>query len=99
VRAVRPQASRDQAGLTMMLRPGNAGSNTAIDHIAVIKGAQAQLPGHRPGTRAARNVLICTDGAGSTHAVLNWLTAERLPEVRGPAAQEQVDVHHDHFDR
>ena len=41
--------------LAMMLRPGNAGSNTAADHIVVIKGALAQLPGHRPGpARAAR---------------------------------------------
>ena len=41
--------------LSVMLRPGNAGSNTAADHIVVIKGALAQLPGHRPGpARAAR---------------------------------------------
>lgn len=64
--------------LAMMLRPGNAGSNTAADHITVIKGALAQLPGHRPGTRPGRKVLIRTDGAGSTHAVLDWMTAQRL---------------------
>src|SRR5664280_1754226 len=41
--------------LAVMLRPGNAGSNTAADHIVVIKGALAQLPGHRPRPgRAAR---------------------------------------------
>ena len=33
-----------------MLRPGNAGSNTAADHIAVTRKALAQLPGHRPGS-------------------------------------------------
>ena len=32
-----------------LLRTGNAGSNTAADHIAVITAALAQLPGHRPG--------------------------------------------------
>ena len=64
--------------LAMMLRPGNAGSNTAADHIAVIKGAIAQLPGHRPGTRPGRKVLIRIDGAGSTHAVLDWMTSQRL---------------------
>jgi hypothetical protein len=64
--------------LAMLLRPGNAGSNTAADHLVVIKAALAQLPGHRPGTRPGRKVLIRIDGAGSTHAVLDWLTGQRL---------------------
>ena len=64
--------------LAVMLRPGNAGSKTAADHITVIKGALAQLPGHRYGTRPGRKVLIRIDGAGSTHAVLDWMTAQRL---------------------
>ena len=38
--------------LAVLLRPGNAGSNTAADHIAVIRDALRQLPGHRPGTPA-----------------------------------------------
>jgi len=50
--------------LAVLLRAGNAGSNTASDHIAVIKDALAQLPGHRPGTRAGRKVLIRADAAG-----------------------------------
>ena len=64
--------------LAMLLRPGNAGSNTAVDHLVVIKAALAQLPGHTPGTRPGRKVLIRIDGAGSTHAVLDWLTTQRL---------------------
>ena len=64
--------------LAILLRPGNAGSNTAADHITVLKASLAQLPGHRPGTRPGRKVLIRIDGAGSTHAVLDWLTAQRL---------------------
>ena len=31
--------------LHLMLRPGNAGSNTATDHIAATRKALAQLPG------------------------------------------------------
>ncbi len=61
-----------------MLRPGNAGSNTATDHIAVVKAALAQLPGHRAGRRPGRKVLVRVDGAGSTHAFLDWLSAQRL---------------------
>ena len=34
--------------LAVKLRPGNAGSNTAADHIAVTRPALAQLPGREP---------------------------------------------------
>jgi len=64
--------------LAVLLRPGNAGSNTASDHITVIKDALAQLPGHRPGRRPGRKVLIRTDGAGCTHKVLTWISGQRL---------------------
>jgi len=64
--------------LTTLLRPGNAGSNTAADHIAVIKQALRQLPGYQPGTRPGRKVLIRTDGAGCTHKVATWLHGQRL---------------------
>uniref|UniRef100_UPI00048F0D33 IS1380 family transposase n=2 Tax=Nakamurella lactea TaxID=459515 RepID=UPI00048F0D33 len=58
-----------------LLRAGNAGANTAADHLVVIRDALGQLPfGPRPG----RKVLIRTDGAGGTHEVLTWLTARRL---------------------
>jgi hypothetical protein len=64
--------------LAALLRPGNAGSNTAADHIAVIRAALRQLPGHRPGRRAGRKVLIRIDGAGATHELLEWLHRQRL---------------------
>jgi len=64
--------------LAVLLRAGNAGSNTASDHIAVIRDALAQLPGHRPGTRAGRKVLIRADAAGCTHDVLAWMAGQRL---------------------
>jgi hypothetical protein len=75
-------ADHGQAGtgepLAVALRPGNAGSTTAADHITVTRRALAQLPGHRPGTRPGRRVLVRVDGAGSTHEYLHWLTAQRL---------------------
>ncbi|PZS19812.1 MAG: IS1380 family transposase [Pseudonocardiales bacterium] len=64
--------------LSCLLRKGNAGSNTAADHITVVKAALAQLPGHKPGTRPGRKVLIRADGAGCTHEFLNWLVSQRL---------------------
>jgi hypothetical protein len=64
--------------LAVMLRPGNAGSNTAADHIAVIRDALRQLPTYRSGRRAGRRVLIRIDGAGGTHELLDWLVSQRL---------------------
>jgi len=64
--------------LQIMLRPGNAGSNTAADHITVTRAALRQLPGHRPGVRPGRRVLVRTDGGGCSHAFVTWLTARRL---------------------
>lgn len=37
-----------------------------------------QLPGHKPGTRPGRKVLIRADGAGCTRDFLNWLVGQRL---------------------
>jgi hypothetical protein len=64
--------------LAVLLRPGNAGSNTAADHITVLRDALRQLPGHRAGTRPGRKILIRTDSAGGTHELLNWLVGQRL---------------------
>lgn len=58
--------------LAMLLRPGNAGSNTVADHIQVVKDSLKQLP---KGYRAGRKILIRTDSAGGTHGFLDWLTA------------------------
>jgi hypothetical protein len=64
--------------LSILLRKGNAGSNTAADHITVVKAALAQLPDHRIGVRPGRKVLVRTDAAGATHEFLEWLTRRRL---------------------
>jgi len=56
--------------LTGLLRPGNAGSNTAADHITVLQQALASLPARwRPelGDPAAPKVLVRCDSAGATH--------------------------------
>ena len=71
--------------LTCLLRKGNAGSNTAADHITVVKAALGQLPGHTPGTRPGRKILIRADGAGCTHDFLNWLVGQRLSYSVGSA--------------
>lgn len=64
--------------LAIMLRPGNAGSNTAADHIAVVQAALAQLPGHGGRRRGSKKILVRTDGAGGSKAFIEYLTAARL---------------------
>jgi hypothetical protein len=65
----RPDVSGGE-GLAGILRPGNAGSNTTADHVAILAMALAALPEQarpRPGEADSPTVLIRTDAAGSTH--------------------------------
>ena len=69
--------------LAVTLRPGNAGSNHAGDHIDVLTRAIAQIPAeHR------KRLLIRADGAGASHELLDWLTA--LSQVRGRQVEYSV---------
>jgi Transposase DDE domain group 1 len=64
----RPQIAGGEA-LAGLLRPGNAGSNTAADHVTVLDTALASLPARvRPGAPDCPGVLIRSDSAGATHA-------------------------------
>jgi hypothetical protein len=59
--------------LAAVLRPGNAGSNTATDHVRVLDLALAQLD---PGQRD--RVLVRTDSGGGTKAFIADLTERNL---------------------
>lgn len=63
--------------LAIMLRPGNAGSNKAADHITVLRQAFRQLPG-LAGRRPGKRVLVRVDGAGHSHELLGWLAGQRV---------------------
>lgn len=58
--------------VAMVLRPGNAGSNTAADHITTTRLALAQLPKR---FRRGRRTLIRADAAGGTREFVAWLAA------------------------
>ena len=67
--------------LAGMLRPGNAGANTAADHIEVTDLALAQIPDeHRYGSP----ILVRADGAGCSKA---WLA-----HLRGLRDERGMDV-------
>ncbi|GAA5141659.1 IS1380 family transposase [Pseudonocardia adelaidensis] len=76
--------------LSVLLRPGNAGSNTAADHITVLREALRQLPGHRRGTRPGRKILVRADAAGCTHELLDWLVGQRLSYSVGFTLPEHI---------
>ncbi|MGL5850973.1 MAG: IS1380 family transposase [Phycicoccus sp.] len=69
--------------LAGMLRTGCAGSNTAADHIGVLTEAMAQVPAaHR------RRLLVRSDGAGASHALLRWLHQQGT--VRGRSVEYSI---------
>jgi len=75
----------DETGefLAGRLRPGNAGANTAADHVALLDEALAQLPaayrqGHHPGDDPAmvrHPIVVRADSAGATHEFVDALRA------------------------
>ena len=64
----RPDVAGAEA-LAGLLRPGNAGSNTAVDHIEVLTEAIAQIP-----ARYRRDLLVTVDGAGATLDLIRHIT-------------------------
>lgn len=73
----RPEVAGGEA-LAGLLRKGNAGSNTAQDHIIVLDQALANLPeqarprpGKEPGTWEGPRLLARSDSAGATHGFAN----------------------------
>ena len=70
----------------MVLRPGNAGSNAAADHLVVL-----ERPSRRSRTGgAARTVLIRADGAGYSHAPITALSQRGLDFSVGYPVTEAV---------
>ena len=64
--------------LAAMLRPGNAGSFTASDHIAVLDAAFAQIP-----APWRVDVLVTIDGAGASHEIIDHLTGLNTAVAHG----------------
>ena len=54
--------------LAMLLRAGNAGSNTFADHLAVLTAALRQVP-----SRMRSRLLVRVDGAGASHELITHL--------------------------
>jgi hypothetical protein len=60
--------------LAMLLRPGNAGSNTFTDHKDVLAAAIRQVP-----ARFRSKILVRVDGAGASHDLVKHLLSMSSP--------------------
>jgi hypothetical protein len=60
--------------LAMLLRPGNAGSNTFTDHRDVLAAAIRQVP-----ARFRKKILVRVDGAGASHELVKHLLSMSSP--------------------
>jgi hypothetical protein len=66
--------------LAGVLRPGNAGANTAADHLEVVALALEQLP---RAVVADAEIVVRTDSAAATHELTDELRAARLHFLMG----------------
>jgi hypothetical protein len=84
----------DETGehLAGLLRPGNAGSNTAVDHVAVLDAALAQLPASVQDRECddPLPILARADAAGATHAFADALRARTIRFSLGYYVDERV---------
>lgn len=68
-------ADETREALGAMLRPGNAGSNTAVDHMTVIDRALEQIPA---GQIETLEILVRADSAGATHGTADHCHEQNL---------------------
>jgi Transposase DDE domain group 1 len=62
-------ADETREALGALLRPGNAGANTAADHVTVLDRALEQIPAEQIETI---EILVRADSAGATHALADY---------------------------
>src|ERR1035441_4220435 len=62
-------ADETREALGALLRPGNAGSNTAADHVTVLDRALAQIPTEN---LESLEILVRADSAGATHGLVDY---------------------------
>jgi hypothetical protein len=84
--------------LAGIMRPGNAGANTAIDHVTVLSEAIAALPpvwraGHDQGDHpdeTAKELIVRADSAGASHWLAEHCVERNIGFSIGYAIDERV---------
>ena len=80
-------ADETREALGALLRPGNAGANTATDHITVLDRALEQVPAEHI---ESIEILVRADSAGATHALADYCRDARLRFSFGYELTESV---------
>jgi hypothetical protein len=80
-------ADETREALGGLLRPGNAGSNTAADHVTVLDLALEQIPAQYIETL---EILVRADSAGATHGLTDYCREANLRFSVGYELTEQV---------
>jgi len=80
-------ADETREALSMRLRPGNAGANTAEDHKAVLDGALEQIPQEHI---ESIQILVRSDSAGATHELTDYCREHRMRYSVGYELTEAV---------
>jgi DDE family transposase len=68
-------ADETREALGGLLRPGNAGANTAADHVAVLDRALEQIPAQ---SIESIEILVRADTAGATHGLIEYCREANL---------------------
>jgi Transposase DDE domain group 1 len=80
-------ADQTREALGGLLRPGNAGANTAADHQTVLDRALEQIPA---GHIDSLQILVRADSAGATHALADYCRQARMHFSVGYELTEKV---------
>ncbi len=68
-------ADETREALGGLLRPGNAGANTAADHVAVLDRALEQVPARHI---ERIEILVRADSAGATHGLIDYCREAKM---------------------
>ena len=80
-------ADETREALGGLLRPGNAGANTAADHLTVLDRALEQIPADHIETI---EILVRADSAGATHALAEYCRQAQMRFSFGYELTESV---------
>jgi DDE family transposase len=80
-------ADETREALGALLRPGNAGANTAADHLTVLDRALEQIPAEHIETI---EILVRADSAGATHALADSCREAKMRFSFGYELSESV---------
>jgi Transposase DDE domain group 1 len=80
-------ADETREALGGLLRPGNAGANTATDHVAVLDRALEQIPAEHI---ERIEILVRADSAGATHGLIDYCREAKMRFSVGYELTESV---------